>query len=69
MFQTIFQSAIRQDTTEQLDEAFDGIASAISLRSAQGMGTDETLSEMLAVVTAERNNRGPAIEQSSRPLW
>ncbi len=62
MLQKIFQSVVRQDTTEQLDETLDGIARAISLRSAQGMGTDQTLSEMLAAVTAERNNRGTANE-------
>ncbi len=62
MLQRIIQTVIRENTTEQLDETFDGIARAISLRSAQGMGTDETLSEMLAAVTAERNNRGIANE-------
>jgi hypothetical protein len=62
MLQKIFESLLREDTTQQLDKTFDGIARAISLRSAQGMGTDETLSEMLAAVTAERNNRGPVGE-------
>ena len=57
MLQKIIESVIRQDTTEQLDETFDGIARAISLRSAQGLGTDETLSQMLAEITAERNTR------------
>ena len=62
MLQKIFESLLREDTTQQLDKTFDGIARAISLRSAQGMGTDETLSEMLAAVTAERSNRGPVGE-------
>ena len=62
MLQKIIQSIIRENTTEQLDETYDGIVRAISLRSAQGIGTDETLSEMLAAVTAERNNRGPVGE-------
>ena len=57
MLRKIFESVVREDTTEQLDETFDGIARAISLRSAQGIGTDETLSEMLAAVTNERNTR------------
>ncbi len=55
MLQKIIESVIRQDTTEQLDETFDGIVGAVSLRSAQGLGTDETLSQMLAEITAERN--------------
>ena len=58
MLRKIFESVVMEDTTEQLDETFDGIARAISLRSAQGMGTDETLSEMLAAITTERDNRG-----------
>ena len=57
MLQKIFESVTREETVEQLDETFDGIARAISLRSAQGLGTDELLSEMLAEVTAERNTR------------
>ena len=56
MFQ-IIENLIKENTTEQLDETFDELTKAISLRSAQGMGTDEVLSEMLAAVTAERNNR------------
>jgi hypothetical protein len=57
MVPKIFESVISQDTSEQLDETLDGLARAISLRSAQGMGTDELLSEMLAEVTVERNTR------------
>jgi hypothetical protein len=57
MVPKIFESVISRDTSEQLEETFDGLARAISLRSAQGMGTDELLSEMLAEVTVERNTR------------
>ncbi len=57
MLEQIIQSVIREDTTEQLDKSFDEIALAISLRSAQGLGTDESLNEMLAAITAERNTR------------
>jgi hypothetical protein len=32
------------------------------LRSAQGLGTDEGLNEMLAAITAERNTRPPVAE-------
>ncbi len=46
-----------------MDETFDGLARAISLRSAQGMGTDQSLSEMLAAVTSERNTRGPVVAE------
>ncbi len=57
MLQQIIESVIREDTTGQLDSSFEGIARAISLRSAQGLGTDETLNEMLAEIAAERNTR------------
>ncbi len=57
MLKQIIESVIREDTTEQLDGAFDEVALAISLRSAQGLGTDESLNDMLAAITAERNTR------------
>ena len=63
MLKQIIKSVIREDTTEQLDSAFDAITRAISLRSAQGgLGTDEGLNEMLAAITAERNTRPPVAE-------
>ena len=57
MFKQIIENVIREDTTEQLDRTFDEITRAISLRSAQGLGTDQSLNEMLAAITAERNTR------------
>ena len=57
MLRQIIESVVREDTTEQLDSTFEEIARAISLRSAQGLGTDESLNEMLAEITAERNTR------------
>jgi len=36
MLERIIDSIIKQDTTEQSDETFDGIGRAASLRSAQG---------------------------------
>jgi hypothetical protein len=57
MLKRIIDSIIKQDTTEQLDETFDRIGRAASLRSAQGLGTDEGLNQMLAAITAERNRR------------
>ena len=63
MLKQIIESVLREDTTEQLDSAFDAITRAISLRSAQGgLGTDEGLNEMLAAITAERNTRPPVAE-------
>ena len=57
MLKQLIESIIREDTTEQLDSAFDEIIRAISLRSARGLGTDEALNEMLAAITVERNTR------------
>ena len=57
MLKQLIESIIREDTTEQLDSAFDEITGPISLRSAQGLGTDEGLNEMLAAITVERNTR------------
>jgi hypothetical protein len=61
MLNQIIQSVIREDTTEQLDRSFDEITRAISLRSTQGLGTDQSLNEMLAAITAERNTRPTTI--------
>jgi hypothetical protein len=61
MLKQIIQSVIREDTTEQLDRSFDEITRAISLRSTQGLGTDQSLNEMLAAITVERNTRPTTI--------
>ena len=37
MLKQIIESVLREDTTEQLDSAFEGITRAISLRFAQGL--------------------------------
>jgi len=60
MLKQIIESIIREDTGEQSDSAFEGITRAISLRSTQGVGTEENLNEMLAAITAERNTRLPS---------
>ncbi len=57
MIRQIIESVIKEDTTEQLNRSFEEITAAISLRSAQGLGIDESLSEMLAAITVERNTR------------
>ena len=46
MLNEITKSIVRETTTEQPNEAYDGLVAAISLRSIQGIGIDETLSEM-----------------------
>ncbi len=57
MLNQIIQSVLRENTTEQLNSSFDDITRAISLRSVQGLGTDESLNEMLSAITTERSTR------------
>jgi hypothetical protein len=57
MLDEITRWAIRERTTEQLDKALDGLMEAMSLRSAQGLGTDQALGEMLTEIVAEINAR------------
>jgi len=51
------KNVIEESNTEQLTEMYYEFVKANSLRAAQGIGTDETLSEMVAEVVAEMNNR------------
>ena len=55
MLQKITKKVIEESTPEQLTEMYYGLVKALSLRSAQGMGTDEELSEMVAEVVAKMN--------------
>jgi hypothetical protein len=64
MLQRITKNVIKESTPEQLTEMYYGLVKALSLRSAQGMGTDEALSEMVAEVVAEMNNRTGAGRES-----
>ena len=57
MLREITKSVIRGNTTEQLRETLDGLVEAASFRSAQGMGTDERLGEMIAEIVTEMNAR------------
>jgi biotin carboxylase len=57
MLQRIMKNVIEESNTEQLTEMYYEFVKANSLRAAQGIGTDETLSEMVAEVVAEMNNR------------
>jgi len=57
MLQRITKNVIEGSTTEQLIELYYELVKAMSLRAAQGLGTDETLSETVAKVVAELNAR------------
>ena len=57
MLQRIMKTVIKGSTNEQLTEMYYETVKAISLRSAQGMGTDETLNALIAEVVAEMNAR------------
>ena len=46
------KSAVSEGATEQLNKTFEGFVEAMSFRSAQGMGTDRVLSEMVAEINA-----------------
>lgn len=57
MSDEITKSVISEATNEQLNKTFEGFVEAMSFRSAQGMGTDQVLSEMAAEVATEINAR------------
>ncbi len=57
MLQGVTKNVIKESPTEQLTQMYYGLVKAISMRSAQGMGTDEALSETVAEVVAEMNVR------------
>ena len=57
MLQRIMKTVIKGSTNEQLTEMYYETVKDISLRSAQGMGTDETLNELIGEVVAEMNAR------------
>jgi hypothetical protein len=55
MLRRITANVIEESTPDQLTEMYYELVKALSLRSSQGMGTDEALSEMLAEVVAKMN--------------
>ena len=57
MLQKIMKNVIEESTTEQLTEMYYEFVKANSLRAAQGIGADETLSEIVVEVVAEMNDR------------
>lgn len=58
MLDEITRSVIRESTTRQLHTAFDRPVEATSFRSAQGLGTDQSLTEMVTEIVAEMNAHG-----------
>ncbi len=52
MLDEITRNPIREGTTEQLHMAFDGLVTAMSLRSAQGLGIDQSLNEVVDEIMA-----------------
>lgn len=55
MLRRITANVIEESTPDQLTEMYYELVKALSLRSSQGMGTDEALSEMLAEVVVKMN--------------
>ena len=57
MLDAAAKSVIEESTTAQLTEMYYRIVGVNSLRSAQGVGKDQVLAEMVAEVVAEVNAR------------
>ena len=57
MLQRITKNDIKESPNEQLTEMYNELLKSNSLGLAQGLGTDEALSELLAEVVAEMNAR------------
>jgi hypothetical protein len=57
MAQGIMKNVIKEISSGQLTEMYYELVKALSMRSTQGMGTDELLSEMVAEVASEMNAR------------
>ena len=57
MLKKIMKTVSKGSTNEQLTEMYYETVKAISLRSAQGMGTDEALNELIGEVVAEMSTR------------
>jgi hypothetical protein len=57
MLDAAAKSVIKESTTGQLTEMYYRLVEVNSLRSAQGVGKDQDLAEMVAEVVAEVNAR------------
>ncbi len=58
MLDEITRNTIREGMIEQLHMAFNGLVTAMSLRSAQGLATDQSLNETVTEIRAEMSARG-----------
>lgn len=58
MLDEITRNTIREGMIEQPHMAFNGLVKAISLRSAQGLATDQSLNETVTEIMAEMSSRG-----------
>jgi len=67
VLQRITKDVIEESTPAQLTEMYYGLVKAISLRSAQGMGTDEALSELVTEVVAKMNTYTGGGRESQLP--
>ena len=67
MLQRITKDVIEESTPAQLTEMYYGLVKALSMRSAQGMGTDEVLSETVAEVVAKMNTYTDGGRESQLP--
>ena len=67
MLQRITKDVIEESPPAQLTEMYYELVKALSLRSAQGMGTDEALSEMVAEAVAKMNTHTGDGRESQLP--
>jgi hypothetical protein len=67
MLQRFTKNVIEESTPAQLTEMYYRLAKALSLRSVQGIDTDEALSEMVAEVVAKMNTYTSGGRESQLP--
>jgi hypothetical protein len=67
MLQRILKNVIKESTTEQLIEMYYEFVKTNSLRAAQEIGMDETLSRIIVEVAAEMNARMGGSEDLQLP--
>jgi hypothetical protein len=67
MLQRITKDVIEESPPAQLTEMYYELVKVLSLRSAQGIGTDEALSEMVAEVVTKMNAHTGGGRESQLP--
>jgi hypothetical protein len=67
MLQRITKNVIEESIPAQLTEMYYGLVKALSLRSVQGIDTDEALNEMVAEVVAKMNTYTSGGRESQLP--